>query len=46
MYISKNDLIKHLVVITGKNRNEFLPMKVKTMTDSYKSYVDIDERIY
>ena len=46
MYISKNDLIKRLVAITGKNRKEFLPMSVETLTDFYKSYVDVGERIY
>ena len=46
MYISKNDLIKRLVAITGKDRKEFLTMTVEALSNLYKSYVDANERIY
>ena len=46
MYISKNDLIKRLVAITGKDRKEFLTMTVEALSNLYKSYVGANERIY
>ena len=32
MYISKNDLIKRLVLLTGKNRSEFITLTVKELS--------------
>lgn len=46
MYISKNDLIKRLVAITGKHRSEFEMETVETLSALYESYLSNGERIY
>lgn len=46
MYINKNDLIKRLVVITGKDASEFAAKTVETLSELYESYVSEGERRY
>ena len=38
MYINKNDLVKRLVAITGKNASEFTDNTVETLLALYESY--------
>jgi hypothetical protein len=46
MYIRKNDLIKRLVVITGKDASEFDAKTVETLSALYESNVSDGERRY
>lgn len=46
MYISKNDLIKRLVAITGKDASEFATETVETLSALYESFVSEGERRY
>ena len=46
MYINKNDLIKRLVDITGKDASEFSAKTVETLSTLYESYVSEGERRY
>lgn len=38
MYISKNELIRRLVKLTGKDRNEFASKTVKELSLFYENY--------
>lgn len=46
MYISKNELIERLVLITGKTRKNFIEKNVKELLSLYESYISKEERIY
>ena len=46
MYINKNDIIKRLVVLTGKNRSEFLTETREKLLELYESYASCVERTY
>ena len=46
MYISKNDLIKRLVKLTGKDRREFLRETLDSLTRLYEVYLVSGERRY
>lgn len=46
MYIRKDDLIKRLVKITGKERSEFEEETVEVLSELYESYVAEGERKY
>lgn len=46
MYISKNDLIKRLVLLTGKNRSEFITLTVKELSAMYEKYISKEKRTY
>lgn len=46
MYISKNELIRRLVLLTGKDRKEFVTKTVKVLSALYESYDSRGERIY
>lgn len=46
MYINKNDLIKRLVVITGKDASEFSAKTVEALSALYECYVSGGERRY
>ena len=46
MYICKNDLIKRLVEITGKDRKEFIECTVEYLYKLYESYNVDDSRAY
>lgn len=46
MYINKDELIKRLSLITGKSRGHFLDMSVNELTEMYKRYVAVGEKIY
>jgi len=46
MYISKNDLIKRLIELTGKSRSEFATETRESLLELYESYVSNGERTY
>jgi hypothetical protein len=46
VYIRKNDLIKRLVAMTGKDRTVFATETVETLSALYESYVSNGERTY
>ena len=46
MHLDKNDLIKRLVEITGKDRKEFIDCTVEYLTELYESYDSDTSRIY
>ena len=46
MYISKNELIRRLVLLTGKERKEFITKTVKELSSLYESYIFKEEQIY
>lgn len=46
MYIRKNDLITRLMLITGKERKEFISETVETLSKLYESLLSKGERTY
>lgn len=46
MYISKNELIKRLVRITGKNKKEFMEKSITDLSPLYKRYIANEKRTY
>ena len=46
MYINKNELIRRLVVLTGKDRNEFAMETVEVLSALYESYISDETRTY
>ena len=46
MYICKNDLIRRLVVLTGKDRRELMMETVDSLTALYETYIVNGERRY
>ena len=46
MYINKNELIRRLVELTGKDRKDFASDTVEVLSELYESLVSDGERIY
>ncbi len=46
MYINKNELIRRLVELTGKDRKDFISDTVEVLSELYKGLVSNGERIY
>lgn len=46
MYINKNELIRQLVELTGKDRKDFASDTVEVLSELYESLVSNGERIY
>lgn len=46
MYINKNELVRRLVSLTGKDASEFTNQTVEDLSEIYESYVSEGERIY
>ena len=46
MYITKNELIRQLVELTGKDRKDFASDTVEVLSELYESLVSNGERIY
>lgn len=46
MYINKNELIRRLVKLTGKDRKDFASETVEVLSELYESLVSNGERIY
>ena len=46
MYVSKNELIRRLAELTGRDRREFQMETVSTLSELYESYAANEERTY
>ena len=46
MYINKNELIRRLVKLTGKDRKDFASETVEVLSELYESLMSNGERIY
>ena len=46
MYINKNELIRRLVKLTGKDRKDFASETVEVLLELYESLMSNGERIY
>lgn len=46
MYIRKNDLIKRLVVVTGKDKSEFVTKTGADLSALYECYISDEKRTY
>ena len=46
MYISKNELIRRLVILTGKDRVDFMSKTIDALSALYDSYVSTGNRTY